>query len=272
MPRPVKPKFLVVDDDPSTARFVAAMVAPCGSEVLCAYDGREAVSVARDFHPDCVVTGLIMPGMDGFQETMEILRFLPNCKFVFMSGSARSPEIRDKYQRLGFDLRLLLEKPFRISQLLDALFLAGLPRQLLVLPHMTWTEALRKGRARWLFWIAICSVLACGFLIKGGSDSALLWAVLIGALNGTLVGFAFGPAAEKGSNILSGLLAGTPFYFIGGSFLMIESIEARKLGRDLASDVIPMVSIFLVVGFALSCAQGFRVRRRAQNRASHQHS
>ena len=132
---------------------------------------------------------------------------------------------------------------------------------------MTWTEALRKGGARWLMWIAICSALACGFLIKGGSDSALLLALLIGALNGTVVGFALGPAAEKGAMILSGLLAGTPFYFIAGSILVIESMEARKLGRDLASDVIPLVSIFLAVGFAFSFAQGFRVRSRAHQRS-----
>jgi hypothetical protein len=31
------------------------------------------------------------------------------------------------------------------------------------------------------------------------------------------VGFAVGPAVEKGAMILSGLFAGTPFYFIGAS-------------------------------------------------------
>jgi len=125
---------------------------------------------------------------------------------------------------------------------------------------MTWTEALRKGRARWLVWIAICSALACGFLIKGGTPSELLWAVVIGAGNGTAVGFAFGPAAEKGAIILSGLFAGTPFYFIGSSIFVMESIEARKLHRYLLSDVIPVVSVFLIVGVVLSFAQALRVR------------
>jgi len=130
--------------------------------------------------------------------------------------------------------------------------------------YMTWTEALRKGRARWLVWIAICSALACGFLIKGGTESELLWAVVIGAVNGTAVGFALGPAAEKGAMILSGLLAGTPFYFIGTSIFVMESIDARKLHRDLLSDVIPMASIFLIVGIVFSSAQGFRVRRNSR--------
>lgn len=129
---------------------------------------------------------------------------------------------------------------------------------------MTWTEALRKGRARWLMWMAICSTLACGFLIKGGTESELLWAVVIGAVNGTAVGFALGPAAEKGATILSGLLAGTPFYFIGISIFVMEVIEARKLHRERLPDVIPVVSIFLVVGMVFSFAQALRVCSRAR--------
>jgi hypothetical protein len=127
---------------------------------------------------------------------------------------------------------------------------------------MTWTEAFRKGRARWLMWVAICSALACGFLIKGGTPSELLWAVVIGAANGTAVGFAVGPAAEKDAMFLSGLFAGTPFYFIASSIFVTELIEARQLHRGLLSDVIPLVSAFLIVGIAISVAQGFRVRRR----------
>jgi hypothetical protein len=125
---------------------------------------------------------------------------------------------------------------------------------------MTWTEAFHKGRIRWLMWIAICSVLACGFL-KGGTPSDLLWAMVIGAANGTAIGFAVGPAAEKAAVILSGFFAGTPFYFIGTSIFVMESIEARRLHRGLLSDVIPITSIFLIVGTILSFAQALRVRR-----------
>jgi len=127
---------------------------------------------------------------------------------------------------------------------------------------MTWTEALRKGRARWLMWVAICAALACGFLIKGGTQSELLWAVVIGAANGAAVGFAVGPAAEKRAMILSGFFAGTPFYFIASTIFVTDLIEARQLHRDRLSDVIPLVSAFLMVGIAISFAQGLRVRRR----------
>jgi hypothetical protein len=114
--------------------------------------------------------------------------------------------------------------------------------------HMAWTEAFRKGRDRWLMWIAICSILACGFLIKGGSQSDFLWFALIGAANGAVVGFAVGPAAERGAMILSGLLAGTPFYFIGISVFVM-------------GDATPVASVFVVLGIVISFAQCLRVRR-----------
>ncbi len=115
-------------------------------------------------------------------------------------------------------------------------------------------EAVRKWRLRWLMWIAICSFLACGFLIKGGTRSELLWAVLIGAFNGTAVGFAIGPAAEKGATSLSGLLAGTPLYFMGiSTFAMV--------------DAIPVASVFIIVGIVISLAQSHRVRKLSVGRS-----
>jgi hypothetical protein len=118
---------------------------------------------------------------------------------------------------------------------------------------MTWTEAFRKGRDRWVMWIALGSFLGCCFLVKGGSRSDFLWAALIGAANGAGVGFAVGPAAEKGALILSGLLAGTPFYFIG--------ISAFVMG-----DATAVATVFVVVGIVISFAQCLRVRRHADRR------
>jgi hypothetical protein len=131
---------------------------------------------------------------------------------------------------------------------------------------MTWTEAFRKGQDRFVIWIGIGSVLACGFLIKGATRSEFLWVVVIGAANGAAVGFGVGPAAEKGSRMLSGLLAGTPFYFIGLSILVLGVLKGRELHRNLLSDDIAMVSIFLVTGIAISFAQGLRVRNRTGRR------
>ena len=68
-----------------------------------------------------------MPRMDGLQEAAAILQFQPSCKFVFVTSNAHDPTIRQEYERIGLDLKLLLPKPFQRVDLLNALALAGFP-------------------------------------------------------------------------------------------------------------------------------------------------
>jgi len=102
--------------------------------------------------------------------------------------------------------------------------------------------------------VVLGSFLACGFVVKAGTKSEYLWAIVIGAANGTAVGFAFGPAEKKGAAVLSGLFAGTPFYFFAGSILAIA---------DGPSEVFTS-ALFVTIGIASSFVQAFRVRRRVR--------
>jgi two-component system, OmpR family, alkaline phosphatase synthesis response regulator PhoP len=121
---PTKAKFLVVDDCRVMVDAIADGSSPCASEIRKAYDGAEAVTIAKEFHPDCVVTGYAMPRMNGLQEAVAILQFLPQCKFVFFTSNAHNPSVREAYERLGFDPRLLIPKSGD-SALRKALALAG---------------------------------------------------------------------------------------------------------------------------------------------------
>jgi CheY-like chemotaxis protein len=105
-------KLLVVDDDPLLVEIMNEMLSALGYDIRKAYDVDEAVSVAKKFRPDCVVTGLIMPRMGGFQEAIAILQFLPTCKFVFMSGRAHEPEIRAGHEHLAQISGLFLRSLF----------------------------------------------------------------------------------------------------------------------------------------------------------------
>jgi drug/metabolite transporter (DMT)-like permease len=133
---------------------------------------------------------------------------------------------------------------------------------------MTWTEAIEKGRGRWIMWVATCAFFGCCFLMKRATSSIeFLYAAMIGAAVGAALGFGLGPAAENGETILSGFLAGTPFFFIGVSFLVIELHEAREWPQSVRSDALMIAGIFLSVGCLFSLAQGFRVRRQVRHRA-----
>jgi len=123
----VPTKLLIVDDEPLVVELLEKMVSSCNFETRVAHGGIQAVSLARDFRPDCVLTGIVMPNMDGFEEAKEILKFLPNCRFILMSGNAHRQEFQDAHSALGFDPKLLIPKPFNQAELFDALKLVGFP-------------------------------------------------------------------------------------------------------------------------------------------------
>jgi CheY-like chemotaxis protein len=68
-----KKKILLVDDDPDILTVMGAILDNAGYDVLKAYGGREAITMAEAGHPDLILLDIRMPGMDGV-ETTDILR------------------------------------------------------------------------------------------------------------------------------------------------------------------------------------------------------
>lgn len=65
-------KVLVVDDDVKTVELVKLYLNRDGYRVLTAYDGNEALKLARENQPDLIVLDLMLPGING----LEICRIL----------------------------------------------------------------------------------------------------------------------------------------------------------------------------------------------------
>lgn len=59
--------ILVVDDTASLRRMVQSYLTQEGFRVLTAADGREALMVARQEHPDLIILDLMMPEMGGYE-------------------------------------------------------------------------------------------------------------------------------------------------------------------------------------------------------------
>src|SRR4030043_2253084 len=60
-------RILVVDDDAKTVELVKLYLNRDGYKVLVAYDGVEALRLARQSHPDLLVLDLMLPGCDGLE-------------------------------------------------------------------------------------------------------------------------------------------------------------------------------------------------------------
>ena len=71
----MKPRVLVVDDDPSIRETFALQLGRKGYEIRTAGSAEEALNVLDGFRPEVVITDVRMPGMDG----LELLRKSREC-------------------------------------------------------------------------------------------------------------------------------------------------------------------------------------------------
>jgi two-component system, chemotaxis family, chemotaxis protein CheY len=112
---------LVVDDQPAVAEVVADTIQYAGHDIVgIARDGMEAVTRAKELHPDLVVMDISMPRMNGVEAMKAILKEGSTKRVLLMSGEYRSLGVtRDEMTRNG--AAGFMEKPFNVTELFDML-------------------------------------------------------------------------------------------------------------------------------------------------------
>ncbi len=113
-------RVLVADDNRDSADLLAELVHQLGSEVSLAYDGEEAVEMARTFQPDVAVLDIGMPKMDGYEAARRIRSEsgARSLKLVALTGWGQA-EDRRRAREAGFDEHLV--KPVELSTLRELL-------------------------------------------------------------------------------------------------------------------------------------------------------
>lgn len=108
-----KRKILIVDDNPKIVELVRLYLEKDGYRVFVAYDGLEALEVARQKQPDLIVLDLLLPGMDGL-DVCRILRAESEVPIIMLT--AKSTE-EDKLVGLELGADDYLTKPFSPREL-----------------------------------------------------------------------------------------------------------------------------------------------------------
>lgn len=106
-------KILVVEDDKTLLEMLQYNLERQGYEVLLAEDGRSALNLARENHPDLLLLDVMLPGLDGF-EVCRILRKEQNVPILMLT--ARTEEI-DKIVGLEMGADDYITKPFSMREL-----------------------------------------------------------------------------------------------------------------------------------------------------------
>jgi CheY-like chemotaxis protein len=109
--RPAPRKILVVDDAPDVRQLARSSLAAVGFEVREAASGEEAITLARQFRPDCVVLDINLPGISGLEVCRILREDVTNetTTIVMLTGEAEPAE---KVQAFSSRADEYMVKPF----------------------------------------------------------------------------------------------------------------------------------------------------------------
>lgn len=105
-------KVLVVDDEKLIVKGIRFSLEQDGMEVDCAYDGQEALDMAKNCEYDMVLLDVMLPKMDGFEVCQNIREF-SNMPIVMLTAKG---EDMDKILGLEYGADDYITKPFNILE------------------------------------------------------------------------------------------------------------------------------------------------------------
>ena len=107
--------MLLVDDNADSTEPLSLLLQAKGHHTRVAVEGEEALSVADEFQPNCVVLDLGLPGIDGYEVARRLRdRHGTRLILVALTGWA-GKEVRAKAAEAGFDYHLV--KPVNWEEL-----------------------------------------------------------------------------------------------------------------------------------------------------------
>ena len=107
--------ILVVDDDIPILDMLTEMLEDCGHTTLRAINGKQALALAKQHHPDIIITDVMMPIMDGY-ELLKAVRSIPSlARTAVVLASAGVAKLKPMAQPLRVDG--YVQKPFSLSQI-----------------------------------------------------------------------------------------------------------------------------------------------------------
>jgi two-component system alkaline phosphatase synthesis response regulator PhoP len=106
-------RVLIVDDDVKIVELVKLYLNRDGYSVITAYEGNEALRLAREAHPDLVVLDIMLPGVDGL-EICRVLRGESAVPIILLT--AKTTE-QDRINGLDLGADDYVTKPFSPKEL-----------------------------------------------------------------------------------------------------------------------------------------------------------
>jgi DNA-binding NtrC family response regulator len=110
----MKNKLLIVDDEESIRKLLAARFDREGWEVICAENGKDGVKAALTSKPDVIITDVKMPGLDGFQMIEALRSAQVLSPIIVITGHGEKECAIESLHKGAFDY---MEKPFDMNEI-----------------------------------------------------------------------------------------------------------------------------------------------------------
>ncbi len=120
-------RVLVVDDEPTLTDLLSMALRYEGWEVKTAADGRQAISLAREFKPDAIVLDIMLPDIDGLQVLSRVRADGAETPVLFLTAK---DSLDDRITGLTAGGDDYVTKPFSLEELVARL--RGLIRRSIV--------------------------------------------------------------------------------------------------------------------------------------------
>jgi two-component system OmpR family response regulator len=118
---PLKPRVLIVEDDPDLLVVLRVNLTAIGVEPILAGDGRTAISRIEAERPDAVVLDVMLPGIDGWS-VLEDLHAMGDPVPIVVCSAKKDIQDMERARELGASGYVI--KPFDIDRLIDAVMVA----------------------------------------------------------------------------------------------------------------------------------------------------
>jgi CheY-like chemotaxis protein len=119
-PQPTRTKVLVVDDEKLIVDTIVEILTAAGFDVVGSADGWAALDAAARFHPDYLLSDVLMPKMNGVELAIAMRKMYPSIKILLFTGQAGISRLLLEGQQQGYEFELIA-KPIHPLKLIERL-------------------------------------------------------------------------------------------------------------------------------------------------------
>jgi len=110
------PLILLAEDNEANISTLSNYLSAKGYRILCAYNGQEAIDLAKSHHPDLILMDIQMPVMDGLEAIRQI-RLVPDLQSLPIIAITALAMPQDRQKCLDAGATEYVPKPLKLKQL-----------------------------------------------------------------------------------------------------------------------------------------------------------